>query len=92
MAWVVVCTNAALGLTTALALRFADNLIKNFASSAAVIFSALISSVLFNYVINESFMIGAVIVCCSFVLYFHTDWGKGTTPVKAGRRQTCRRN
>ena len=29
-AWAVVCTNAALGLSVSLVLRYADNLIKNF--------------------------------------------------------------
>ena len=86
MGWVVVCTNAALGLTVALVLKFADNLIKNFASSAAVILSALISTVLFGYVIKNSFMMGAIVVCCSFILYFH-DVGKGKPAVSAANRE-----
>jgi len=80
MAWVVVCTNAALGLSVALVLKFADNMIKNFAASAAVILSALISTVLFDYTITRPFMMGAIIVCCSFILYFY-DHGKSPTTV-----------
>ena len=69
-AWAVVCTNAALGLSVSLVLRYADNLIKNFSGSAAVILSALISAPLFGFQWTYPFVSGALVVCCSFVLYF----------------------
>lgn len=70
-AWAVVCTNAALGLSVSLVLRYADNLIKNFTGAAAVLLSALVSGPLFGFQWTYPFLIGALIVCCSFVLYFH---------------------
>ena len=69
-AWAVVCTNAALGLSVSLVLRYADNLVKNFTGAAAVILSALVSAPLFGFQWTYPFVIGALIVCCSFLLYF----------------------
>ena len=69
-AWAVVCTNAALGLSVSLVLRYADNLVKNFTSAAAVILSALVSAPLFGFQWTYPFVIGALIICCSFLLYF----------------------
>jgi glycerol-3-phosphate cytidylyltransferase len=69
-AWAVVWTNAALGLSVSLVLRYADNLVKNFTSAAAVLFSALISAPLFGFQWTTPFVLGALIICCSFLLYF----------------------
>lgn len=80
-AWAVVCTNAALGLSVSLVLRYADNLVKNFAGSAAVLLSALISAPLFGFQWTYPFVIGALVICCSFVLYFHV----GARPAEVGR-------
>ena len=51
-------------------LRYADNLVKNFTGAAAVILSALVSAPLFGFQWTYPFVIGALIVCCSFLLYF----------------------
>jgi glycerol-3-phosphate cytidylyltransferase len=69
-AWAVVWTNAALGLSVSLVLRYADNLVKNFTSAAAVLLSALVSAPLFGFQWTTPFVLGALIICCSFVLYF----------------------
>ncbi len=69
-AWVVVCTNAALGLSVSLVLRYTDNLVKNFAGAAAVILSAIVSAPLFGFEWTYPFVIGVLVICCAFVLYF----------------------
>ena len=70
-AWAVVWTNAALGLSVSLVLRYADNLVKNFNGAAAVLLSALVSAPLFGFQWTTPFVLGALIICCSFILYFY---------------------
>merc|ERR1712094_32692 len=60
-----------------------DTLI-NFASSAAVILSVLVSAALCGYEIGTSFMMGAIVVCCSFILYFR-DVDKSMPTIGATR-------
>ena len=69
-AWAVVCTNAAFGISVSLVLRYADNLVKNFTGAAAVLLSALVSAPLFGFQWTTPFVLGALINCCSFFLYF----------------------
>jgi len=70
LAWLIVGTNAAAGLCVSLVLKYADNLIKGFSTSAAVLLAALVSSACFSIHLRRPFALGASVVCVAFFLYF----------------------
>jgi UDP-sugar transporter A1/2/3 len=57
------------GLIVAVVVKYADNVLKVFASSFSIIFSCLISAVLFDFRPNGLFLVGAALVCLSTALY-----------------------
>lgn len=67
--WTVVIVQAAGGLIVALVVKYADNVLKVFATSFSIIFSCLVSAMLFDFRPNLSFNIGATLVMVSTVLY-----------------------
>lgn len=67
--WTVVIVQAAGGLIVALVVKYADNVLKVFATSFSIIFSCLVSAMLFDFRPNLSFSIGATLVMVSTVLY-----------------------
>mmetsp|Transcript_63678 Transcript_63678/g.105886 ORF Transcript_63678/g.105886 Transcript_63678/m.105886 type:complete len:337 (+) Transcript_63678:115-1125(+) len=70
MAVVIVIVNAATGLCVSLVLKYADNLIKNYCTSVAVILSTLASVICCGFSISQSFVVGVAIVLCAMFLYF----------------------
>jgi drug/metabolite transporter (DMT)-like permease len=61
--WGVIMFQALGGLIVAVVVKYADNIIKNFATSFSILLSALTSSILFNDVnLNFLFVLGASIV------------------------------
>ena len=70
LAWLIVSTNAAAGLCVSLVLKYADNLIKGFSTSASVLLAAIVSSVCFSIELRRPFVLGAAVVCVAFYLYF----------------------
>ena len=70
LAWIIVGTNAAAGLCVSLVLKYADNLIKGFSTSASVLLAALVSSIAFSIELRRPFVLGAAVVCVAFYLYF----------------------
>eukprot|EP00956_Cyclotella_meneghiniana_P044368 scaffold314487_cov139-Cyclotella_meneghiniana.AAC.1 len=67
--WAVILVQAVGGLIVAVVVKYADNVLKVFASSFSIIFSCLISAVLFDFRPNGLFVLGAGLVCFSTVLY-----------------------
>lgn len=67
--WAVILVQAIGGLIVAVVVKYADNVLKVFASSFSIIFSCLISTLLFDFRPNSLFVVGAGLVCLSTVLY-----------------------
>lgn len=57
------------GLIVALVVKYADNILKGFATSLAIIISCIASIYLFNFVLTFQFTLGALLVICSIFLY-----------------------
>ena len=61
--WTVIFLQAAGGMIVATVVKYADNVLKGFATSVSIVLSAVWSAVLFNDVeINSGFLVGASIV------------------------------
>nr|XP_045582051.1 UDP-N-acetylglucosamine transporter-like isoform X2 [Procambarus clarkii] len=77
--WMVVLIQAFGGLVVSVAMKYADNILKGFATSLSIVMSTLVSwLVLGDAAPSTQFVIGASIVISSTVLY-------GLTPQKEGR-------
>jgi UDP-sugar transporter A1/2/3 len=68
--WTVVLLQAAGGLLVAMVVKYADNVLKGFATSLSIILSALVSAVYFHDIdINSAFVFGSLVVLVSVYLY-----------------------
>nr|XP_033322616.1 UDP-N-acetylglucosamine transporter [Megalopta genalis]XP_033322617.1 UDP-N-acetylglucosamine transporter [Megalopta genalis] len=59
------------GLIVAMVVKYADNILKGFATSLAIIISCIASIYLFDFNLTLQFAVGAVLVICSIFLYGH---------------------
>lgn len=57
------------GLIVAVVVKYADNILKGFATSLAIIISCVASIYLFNFNLTFQFAVGAFVVICSIFLY-----------------------
>eukprot|EP00756_Hemistasia_phaeocysticola_P056516 Hpha_TRINITY_DN3274_c0_g1::TRINITY_DN3274_c0_g1_i1::g.186069::m.186069/K15272/SLC35A1_2_3; solute carrier family 35 (UDP-sugar transporter), member A1/2/3 len=69
LVWAVVLLQSAGGLLTAVVVKYADNVIKGFATGLAIIVSCLFSAVFFGFVITSQYVLGAAVVVSSVFLY-----------------------
>jgi UDP-sugar transporter A1/2/3 len=69
LVWAVVLTQAFGGLIVAMCMKYADNIMKNFASSGAIILGGAASVFFFNFQITPQFAVGAGIVVASMLVY-----------------------
>ncbi|KAJ3304375.1 hypothetical protein HDV03_002856 [Kappamyces sp. JEL0829] len=60
--WATILCQALGGLIVAVVVKYADNILKGFATSLSIIISCLVSVVLFQFEITAAFCIGAVVV------------------------------
>jgi UDP-sugar transporter A1/2/3 len=67
--WAIVFINALGGLVIAAVLRYADNIMKCFASAAGIVFVCLISSLQGDYMFDNSKIIGTCCVVFASLLY-----------------------
>lgn len=74
--WINIIVQAAGGLLVALVIKYADNILKGFATSIAIIISCLASSYLFDTIINLVFAVGTLMVVISVVLYSYVPPNK----------------
>ncbi|KAI0316581.1 nucleotide-sugar transporter-domain-containing protein [Amylostereum chailletii] len=72
-AWATVATQVLGGLITALVIKYADNIMKGFATSLSIVISFLFSVALFHVRITAAFVIGASIVLAATWLYSQPD-------------------
>lgn len=78
--WMVVANQALGGLVVAVVVKYADNIMKGFATSVSIVVSSLISAVVFDFQPTSMFMVGAVLVMMSVYIY------GGGSPVAVPRK------
>ncbi|CAK9825506.1 UDP-galactose translocator [Anthophora retusa] len=59
------------GLIVAMVVKYADNILKGFATSLAIIISCIASVYIFNFRLTLQFSLGAILVICSIFMYGH---------------------
>ncbi|KAG8804527.1 hypothetical protein FRC17_005950 [Serendipita sp. 399] len=72
-AWCTVFTQVLGGLLTALVIKYADNILKGFATSLSIILSFLLSVIIFDQRLTTSFAVGATIVLGATWMYNSPD-------------------
>lgn len=68
-AWATVLTQVLGGLLTALVIKYADNILKGFATSLSIVISFLASVALFHFQMTISFILGSLVVLVATWLY-----------------------
>lgn len=71
--WITIFVQSAGGLLVALVVKYADNILKGFATSAAIIISCLVSMLLFDFQLTVLFTLGATLVILSTFLYLKPE-------------------
>ena len=66
----ILFVNAATGLCVSFVLKYTDNLVKGFSTSAAVLLAAVASAVCCGFEVTREFCIGVAVVTAAFYLYF----------------------
>lgn len=69
LVWTVVTVQAVGGLIVAVVVKYADNVLKVFATSFSIVASCIISAIFFDFHASMSFLIGASLVVISTILY-----------------------
>lgn len=69
LTWIVILIQAGGGLIVGLVVRYADNILKGFATSISIILSSFVSFLLFNFEITVTFVIGALLVVYATYMY-----------------------
>ncbi|KAI0082605.1 hypothetical protein K474DRAFT_203 [Panus rudis PR-1116 ss-1] len=72
-AWATVLVQVLGGLLTALVIKYADNILKGFATSLSIVISFLASVVLFNFEMTITFILGATVVLVATWMYNQPD-------------------
>lgn len=67
--WSTVCMSSFGGLLVALVMKYADNILKTFATSVAIILTSIISAMFFELEISISFVIGAGLTLYAVHMY-----------------------
>ena len=67
--WIVICMQAFGGLLVAVVVKYADNILKGFATSFSIIVSCVASIYFFNFQLNGMFVLGAALVISAIFLY-----------------------
>ncbi|KAF9347241.1 hypothetical protein BGX26_001259 [Mortierella sp. AD094] len=86
MTWVVVFNQALGGLLVAIVVKYADNILKGFATSLSIIISGIISVYFFDFEPSLQFQLGTMVVILSTYLY-----GRPDSPIPAFIRPTKKR-
>jgi len=67
--WSVITVQAVGGLIVATVVKYADNVLKVFATSFSIVVSCIVSAFLFDFHPTHSFLLGASLVVTSTVMY-----------------------
>lgn len=80
LVWLVVTVQAVGGLIVAVVVKFADNVLKVFATSFSIVVSCILSAFLFDFHPSRSFLVGASLVVTATVMY--------SSPEKPSKRKS----
>ena len=69
LTWLCIILQVQGGLLVAVVVKFANNILKGFATSMAIVISTVASMFLFNFNLTPVFMLGASLVICSVMMY-----------------------
>ncbi|KAI0362080.1 hypothetical protein OH77DRAFT_1515392 [Trametes cingulata] len=72
-AWATVLIQVLGGLLTALVIKYADNILKGFATSLSIVISFLASVALFNFQMTLTFVLGSTVVLVATWMYNQPD-------------------
>jgi UDP-sugar transporter A1/2/3 len=67
--WVTILNQAFAGLIVAMVVKYADNILKGFATSVSIILSSVASTFIFDFKITNLFLIGASLVLIGISFY-----------------------
>merc|ERR1719234_3097490 len=76
--WFTVIQNALGGLLVAVVIKYADNILKGFACSLAIIITCVASVFIFDFTLSLQFSAGAFLVIGSIFLYGYQPKPQGT--------------
>eukprot|EP01036_Dinobryon_divergens_P027924 gene27924-36785_t len=81
--WSVIILQAAGGLIVAVVVKYADNVLKGFATSLSIIISSLVSLYFFNDIdINTAFVVGSIVVLTAVYVYGYTPPSSGSSSIR----------
>lgn len=83
LVWTIVFGYALGGLLVAMCIRYADNILKGFSQSFAVVFACVGSVFLFNFVPTWLFLVGSSLVVVSVYLYSRFPAPSGLPPTQS---------
>ena len=89
LVWTVVTVQAVGGLIVAVVVKYADNVLKVFATSFSIVVSCIISAIFFDFHASWAFTVGASLVVISTVLYSKPEkkrTRKSVLPDKVSRK------
>ena len=67
--WFVIFMQAFGGLLVAVVVKYADNILKGFATSFAILVSCVVSIYAFNFVLSFQFVVGSILVMIAIYIY-----------------------
>jgi UDP-sugar transporter A1/2/3 len=79
--WTVVIIQAVGGLIVAVVVKYADNVLKVFATSFSIVISCVLSAIFFDFHASWAFTVGASFVVVATGLYSQPEAKKRRTPV-----------
>jgi hypothetical protein len=88
LVWANILIQSAGGLLVAVVIKYADNILKGFATSIAIVVSCLASTYFFNTDINGMFMFGTLLVISSVFLYSYTPAQPSLLPTSSSQSQS----
>ena len=88
----LVALNAGHGLIVAVVVKYADNIIKGFAHSLAVVITCFVSIFIFDFVASPQFAVGAVMVVVSMFMYGYKPKSSEVAQTEADKTDIVRAN
>lgn len=90
LVWTVISFEALGGLVTAAVIKYADNILKSFATAVSIVTSTIVSACVFGFVISKMFVIGCLLVFVAIGLYSRKDkTADGPAPSTASSQTPC---
>lgn len=80
LVWTVVTVQAVGGLIVAVVVKYADNVLKVFATSFSIVVSCILSAIFFDFHASFAFLMGASLVVLATVMYSQPDKGRKKRP------------